>query len=171
MRLSRRSGTAEPEHRQAIYASVWRSPIGVLRVSTTATALIAVDLLVDEPSGGIHCDIGRRVIDDLSAYFSDPTHRFSVPLELSGSAFQRRVWDALRSLPAGTVLTYGELAGRLGSSARAVAGSCRSNPCPVVVPCHRIVGASGIGGFMGATTGVPVDLKRRLLALEGVTLA
>ena len=137
---------------------------------TTAKALTAVELLVDEPGDGIHGDIGRRAIADLAAYFSDPTHSFSVPLELHGSAFQRKVWTALRSLPAGTVLTYGELARRLGSSARAVAGACRTNPCPIVVPCHRIIGASGIGGFMGATAGAPVNVKRRLLALEGVAL-
>lgn len=110
----------------------------------------------------------RRVLDQLSRYFSDPGFRFSLPLGVTGTPFQRRVWAALAAIPAGEVRTYGELARALGSSPRAVGGACRANPVPVVVPCHRVVAAAGPGGFAGRTDGSEMQRKRWLLGHEGV---
>jgi methylated-DNA-[protein]-cysteine S-methyltransferase len=75
----------------------------------------------------------------------------------------------LRSIPPGRTRTYGELASKLGTSARAVGGACRANPCPVVVPCHRVVAANGLGGFAGDTSGRKLEVKRWLLRHEGST--
>ena len=89
-------------------------------------------------------------------------------LRLHGTPFQRRVWAELRRIPYGQTRTYGEIASELGSSARAVGGACRANPVMILVPCHRVVAASGLGGFAGKTKGQLPALKARLLAAEGV---
>ena len=105
----------------------------------------------------------------LQAYLEDPAFEFDVPLRLSGTHHQLAVWEAMRAIPAGETRTYGELAQSIGSSARAVGGACGANPVPIVVPCHRVVGAGGsLGGFMGAREeGFELSIKRWLLAHEG----
>lgn len=87
----------------------------------------------------------------------------TIPLDLTGTAFQRRVWEALRAIPSGTTRTYGDIAEAIGQprAARAVGHACAVNPAPVVVPCHRVVGAHGLGGFSG---GLP--RKRSMLERE-----
>jgi len=87
---------------------------------------------------------------------------------LQGTAFQRRVWEALTRIPAGQTLTYGELAARLDSGARAVGNACRHNPVSIIVPCHRVVSATGIGGYSGSTGGREIDRKQWLLGREGI---
>jgi len=111
--------------------------------------------------------LARRVCDLIDSYFSNPRTRFNLPLAAAGSAFQQRVWRAMRRIPAGRVKRYGELARTLRSAPRAVGGACRANPIPIVVPCHRVVSASGLGGFMGATGGRAMAIKRWLLRHEG----
>ena len=78
----------------------------------------------------------------------------------------QRVWQALKQIPAGESICYGELAKQLGTSARAVGNACRANPLPIVVPCHRVVSASGLGGFMGQTQGAELTVKQWLLKHE-----
>jgi methylated-DNA-[protein]-cysteine S-methyltransferase len=72
----------------------------------------------------------------------------------------------MRRISAGTPACYGDLADRLGSSPRAVGGACRANPIPVIIPCHRVVGRNGLGGFMGTTAGRGIEIKQWLLAHE-----
>lgn len=91
----------------------------------------------------------REVMRQLVNYLKNPRYVFNLPLYQQGTAFQRQVWQTLCEIPSGEVRTYGELANLLGSGARAVGNACRANPVPLVVPCHRVVGVSGIGGFMG----------------------
>ena len=110
----------------------------------------------------------RRVVQQLENYFDNPAVNFSVPFALAGTPFQQRVWLALTRIPAGETLTYGELAANLGSGARAVGNACRHNPAPIIVPCHRVVAASGIGGYSGSITGLLLDRKRWLLEHEGL---
>lgn len=88
-----------------------------------------------------------------------------LPLQLEGTAFQLAVWRALREVPAGQVVTYGELARRAGypRAARAVGSAMHANPLPILIPCHRVVASNGIGGYGGG-----LALKRALLAAEGV---
>lgn len=108
---------------------------------------------------------------EFQAYFRDPTHVFAIRPQLAGTPFQQRVWQMLRGLPCGEVRRYGELAEALGSSPRAVGNACRANPCPILVPCHRVVARRGLGGFAGQTAGMSMDIKARLLQHEGVNLA
>lgn len=103
----------------------------------------------------------------LRRYLDDPTLPPDIDLLLSGTPFQRRVWQALLAIPAGQVMTYGGLARHLGSSPRAVAQACRRNPYPVVIPCHRLVASQGLGGYNGATRGPAIEIKRWLLGHEG----
>ncbi len=112
----------------------------------------------------------RRVVQQLENYFEYPATNFSVPFALAGTPFQQQVWLALTGIPAGETLTYGELAADLGSGARAVGNACRHNPVPVIVPCHRVVAAGGIGGYSGSTNGPRLDRKRWLLKHEAGTL-
>jgi O-6-methylguanine DNA methyltransferase len=104
-------------------------------------------------------------IDILEQYFSGETERLSHALDLQGTPFQLMVWSALREIPVGTVATYGEIAGEIGSprAARAVGQACGSNQVVLFVPCHRVVAAHGnLGGFGGGLT-----LKKALLRHEG----
>lgn len=103
----------------------------------------------------------------LSAYLDNPRYRFELPIRLTGSLHQLKVWEAMRAIPSGQTRTYGDLAAEVGSNARAVGSACGANPVPVVVPCHRIVAASGLGGFMGGTGEDTLSIKRWLLAHEG----
>jgi methylated-DNA-[protein]-cysteine S-methyltransferase len=103
------------------------------------------------------------VIAQLAEYFGGARREFAVPLSPRGTAFQLAVWQALRAIPYGETLAYGELARRLGSAARAVGAANGANPLPIIVPCHRVIGADGsLTGFGG---GLPI--KRALLELEG----
>ncbi len=85
----------------------------------------------------------------------------------SGTPFQQRVWRELICIPKGKTRSYGDLAKKLHSSARAVAGACRRNPLPLLVPCHRVVARDGLGGFMGKTDGPALAIKQWLLQHEG----
>jgi len=109
---------------------------------------------------------GRTVTEQMEAYFADPCFRFKLPLAMHGTPFQLRVWQALQSIPHGTTVTYGQLAARLDSGARAVGNACRRNPIAIIVPCHRVTGAHGFGGYVGETGGPPLVRKQWLLRHE-----
>ena len=110
--------------------------------------------------------LGERAARQLQAYLADPDAKFDLPLLVEGTPFQRRLWAALCEIPRGTTLTYGALARRLGGEARAVGQACGDNRLPIVIPCHRVVAANGIGGFAHATGGYLLEAKRWLLAHE-----
>ncbi|MEY4685492.1 MAG: hypothetical protein RLZ25_1951 [Pseudomonadota bacterium] len=103
----------------------------------------------------------------IERYLQDPKQAFDWEIPADGTTFQHHVWDALKSIPSGEVRTYGELARALGSGARAVAAACRANRWPLLIPCHRVISATGEGGFCGHTTGPYLAIKRWLLAHEG----
>jgi len=103
---------------------------------------------------------------ELKAYFAGTLRMFTVGLDVEGTKFQNAVWEALRKVPYGTVVTYGmlaEMAGKPGA-ARAVGGAVGANPVPIIIPCHRVVASDGgIGGYSSGT-----DIKSRLLEIEGL---
>jgi AraC family transcriptional regulator, regulatory protein of adaptative response / methylated-DNA-[protein]-cysteine methyltransferase len=109
-------------------------------------------------------DMMREWVEQTLAYLDLPKGAFRLPLDIQGTAFQHKVWDALRDIPFGETATYAEVAKRIGApmATRAVAGACAANPLAVAVPCHRVVRADGgLGGYRWG-----VDRKRRLLARE-----
>jgi methylated-DNA-[protein]-cysteine S-methyltransferase len=106
----------------------------------------------------------REAIAQLEAYFAGELRRFDLPLAPEGTPFQREVWSALTAIPYGETVSYGELARRLGrpAASRAVGAANGQNPIPIVIPCHRVIGADGsLTGFGGG-----LAIKRRLLDLE-----
>jgi methylated-DNA-[protein]-cysteine S-methyltransferase len=106
----------------------------------------------------------RETIAQLAAYFAGALRRFDLPLAPEGTPFQREVWSALTAIPYGETVSYGELARRLGrpAASRAVGAANGQNPIPIVIPCHRVIGADGsLTGFGGG-----LAIKRRLLDLE-----
>ena len=106
----------------------------------------------------------REAIAQLNAYFAGKLRRFDLPLAPEGTPFQREVWSALTAIPYGETLSYGELARRLGrpAASRAVGAANGQNPIPIVIPCHRVIGADGsLTGFGGG-----LAIKRRLLDFE-----
>ncbi|MET3132717.1 methylated-DNA-[protein]-cysteine S-methyltransferase [Oxalobacteraceae bacterium GrIS 1.11] len=106
----------------------------------------------------------------ITRYFGDPDCTFDLPLAAVGSAFQHRVWDAIASIPRGQVRTYGQVARHIGSAARAVGQACGANWFPLLIPCHRVTAAGGLGGFSHHDDegGFHLGVKRWLLAHEGV---
>jgi methylated-DNA-[protein]-cysteine S-methyltransferase len=142
------------------------TPLGPLGLTWADGTLYRVELEPEATGAGER--VPAAVAAALAGYFADPMQRCDLPLHLAGTPFQQRVWAALRAIPAGRTRTYGELAAELGTSARAVGGACRANPCPVLVPCHRVVAATGLGGFAGDRSGRKLAIKRWLLAHEGV---
>ena len=103
----------------------------------------------------------------LREWIDDPDQPFPVPLARTGTPFRERVWAAISAIPRGRTATYGALAAQLGSAPRAVGQACGANPFPLIVPCHRVTAASGLGGFANAHDGWLLDVKRWLLAFEG----
>lgn len=165
---------AVPGNRAAGYAAVVALPLAGLRLGlrTEGNALAECDfLLPGTPSyrQETHASAGvaQECAEQLQRYIEDPSFRFTLPLAPRGSAFQRRVWAELAAIPPGRVRRYGEIARWLGTSARAVGAACRANPLPIIVPCHRVVAADGVGGYSGATAGLLHGIKSWLLAHEG----
>jgi methylated-DNA-[protein]-cysteine S-methyltransferase len=114
--------------------------------------------------------LAERAVRQLERYREDPDAKFDLPLLIEGTEFQRRLWSALCEIPRGRTLTYGELARKLGGadfeSARTVGQACGDNKLPIVIPCHRVVAADGIGGFGHSTSGFLLEAKRWLLMHE-----
>lgn len=124
-----------------------------------------------EPQAGIppQSALAKESVDQLRAWLKDPAFRFSLPLAPAGTPFQQGVWRGIAAIPCGETLTYAELAAAVGSGPRAVGNACGANPYPVVVPCHRVVASGGnLGGFARNRGGFLLDVKRWLLAHEGV---
>jgi len=110
--------------------------------------------------------LAERAARQLERYREDPDVKFDLPLLIEGTQFQRRLWLALCEIPRGKTLTYGEMARKLEGEARAVGQACGDNKLPIVIPCHRVVAADGIGGFAHATDGYLIEAKRWLLLHE-----
>jgi methylated-DNA-[protein]-cysteine S-methyltransferase len=149
------------------------TPVGTLLVAATDAGVcrIAYEPDVDAVARAV----GRRVLrvparladarEQLAEYFAGERRDFDLPLDLRAPAFQRAVLTELARVPYGELATYGELARRIGRprAARAVGGALNRNPLPIVLPCHRVVGAGGrLVGYAGG-----LERKERLLALEG----
>ncbi|MFJ2987942.1 methylated-DNA--[protein]-cysteine S-methyltransferase [Collimonas sp. NPDC087041] len=114
--------------------------------------------------------LAERVVKQIGRYVAQPDFRFDLPLAPLGTAFQHRVWKAISAIPRGQVLTYGQVAKLVESAPRAVGQACGSNWFPLVIPCHRVTAAGGIGGFShhDEEDGFHIRVKRWLLEHEGV---
>lgn len=157
---------AEP----APITKIVESPVGRLSLTEQGGALVRI-AWTDSETGDPRAQLGEtplltRAAEQLAQYFAGARRDFDLPLAPRGTAFQRRVWAEMTRIPFGATASYGALARKTGSVARAVGGACATNPIPIVIPCHRVVGQGGaLGGFSG---GAGVDTKIALLELEGV---
>jgi len=158
-----------PRSAPASYAAKFAAAFAVLGLRSNGSAITGLEYLpLGEDEQPPSDKLAAKAWRQLERYFADPEFRFQLPLATNGSAFRQRVWDALSEIPVGESRTYGEIARRLGTAARAVGGACGANPIAIIVPCHRVVGSQGsMGGFMGVTTGEPITIKRWLLTHEG----
>jgi methylated-DNA-[protein]-cysteine S-methyltransferase len=148
------------------------SPIGKLTLIANGSALVAVRMERERPdrlrleaaSADTHHPVLTEAERQLVDYFAGKRIRFELPIEPRGTDFQRKVWRYLAAIPFGKTKTYGDIAKTVGSpkGSRAVGAACGKNPLAIVVPCHRVVGASGaLTGFGGG-----LETKAELLALE-----
>ena len=112
--------------------------------------------------------LAREAARQIKLYFKDASHRFDLPLADKGSEFQRRVWDVICAIPPGKTLSYGDVARRIRSAPRAVGQACGANWFSLLIPCHRVLAANGIGGFGSGDGGFHMNVKRWLLVYEGV---
>jgi methylated-DNA-[protein]-cysteine S-methyltransferase len=146
-----------------------RAPFAVLGVRTNGRALTELAYLPSGERAQAPADrLAERAVRELERYLHDAEFRITVPLAPAGTAFQKRVWDAILAIPRGESRTYGEVARNVASAARAVGQACGANPIALIIPCHRVIGSRGaMGGFMHEAGGAPIDIKRWLLAHEG----
>ncbi len=140
---------------------------GQLRLTADHDSLTGIDFLLErqalkKPVSPLLKETEAQIL----AYVRYPHHQFDLPIRLEGTPFQRQVWQALCDIPPGLPLTYGQLAKNLCTAPRAVGGACGANPIPIIVPCHRVVSASGIGGFMRTRYLGSLNIKSWLLAHE-----
>ena len=151
----------------------YSSPMGLFKLIADSEALVEIRYLKEEDEQALNSKVAVKsntILDEtarqLDEYFSEKRKEFDLPIKLSGTAFQKRVWSELSMIPYGKVKTYGEIATIVETkdASRAVGNACRMNPLPIVIPCHRVIGANNkLTGFnMG------VDKKSFLLGLEKV---
>ncbi|WP_087016458.1 methylated-DNA--[protein]-cysteine S-methyltransferase [Thaumasiovibrio subtropicus] len=142
------------------------TPIGWLNVIANHTAVTAIHFDAD-PDLDTHTNpITQQAVQELTEYFSGQRINFDVPVAPKGTAFQHRVWHALQTIPHGEFCSYGDIAVKLDNpkAVRAVGAANGKNPIPVIIPCHRVIGASGkLTGYAGG-----LDKKTTLLKLEGI---
>lgn len=149
------------------YAAIVSTPLGKLGLRVSDKAVTQLDFLAPDAPEYIPSDsVARTASAQLRAYFDNPWARFTLAQAPPGTPFQQRVWQALRTIPAGSTVTYGALAKRLGTGPRAIGGACRANPLPVFIPCHRVVARQGLGGYSGTRQGSSWDAKAWLLQHE-----
>jgi methylated-DNA-[protein]-cysteine S-methyltransferase len=144
------------------------TPFCKLEIHCRDDKITAVSFITSAPvSKKISHPLLRRAAQQMQAYCAS-RRSFDLPLAVQGTDFQRRVWAELANIPCGQVRTYGDIARQLSTSPRAVGNACRKNPIVVIVPCHRVVSQTGLGGFSGATEGEYLHIKHHLLNHEGV---
>jgi len=145
------------------------TPFAVLGVRIADGGLAGIEYLpLDTSKLEPVAPLAREVCRQIGCYLGDSRFEFHLPLLPGGTPFQRRVWARLQRIAPGTTMTYGEIARELGTAARPVGGACGDNPIPLIVPCHRVLAASGPGGFMHARDGWPLRIKAWLLRHEGI---
>jgi len=152
----------------AAYQAKLPTPFALLGIRTEGGVLAEITLLPKSADALAPRDrLAARACAQIERYLEDPEFRFDLPIASQGTPFQLRVWRQIAAIGAGRTRSYGEIARELGSSPRAVGQACGANPVPLVVPCHRVLAADGLGGFTHHEGGFHLSVKRWLLAHEG----
>lgn len=162
-----RGSEPPPGDEAARFSAVVAFPVMRVGVRTDGESVAEIRYLAPEIAEVAPRDaLSERAVRQLQRYRDDPDAPFDLPIAPKGTAFQLRVWAALKRIPRGTALTYGGLAREIGGVARAVGQACGENRLPIVIPCHRVVAANGIGGFAHSRGGYLIEAKRWLLVHE-----
>lgn len=157
-----------------LFYKLMHSPVGKIQLIASTTGLVAIlweaedfsRVKLDTPLEDKQHPILLETEDQLKAYFTGKRKSFDIPLDLRGTAFQQQVWQALLTIPFGVTKSYGVIAQQIGDpkTVRAVGGALNKNPVSIIVPCHRVIGASGkLVGFAGGLAN-----KSYLLNIEGI---
>ncbi|MGF6242870.1 MULTISPECIES: methylated-DNA--[protein]-cysteine S-methyltransferase [Paraburkholderia] len=156
-----------------MFNAVIDAPFGKIGIRLEAEKVREIVFLPESVSNvAPETPLARQAAQQIERYLERASAGFDLPLAAVGTAFQQRVWAGISAIPPGVVLTYGQLAREVGSVPRAVGQACGSNYFPLVIPCHRVVSSSGLGGFAHhANDDFFHNVKRWLLAHEGVPYA
>lgn len=139
----------------------FHTPLGALTLSEENGCIVSLDWGFGRDQAQTPLLLNGR--DQLQAYFDSTLTHFDLPLAPDGTPYRKRIWQALREIPPGETVTYAALAKSAGGSARSIGGAMGANPIPIVIPCHRVVGSAGLGGYSGDGG---LETKRWLIALE-----
>ena len=155
-----------------IFNAIVAAPFGAVGIRTDAGSVRELIYLPPHFAEKDALDaVAELTAQQVTRYFADPDFVFSLPLMAAGSAYQQRVWAVISAIARGTVRTYGQVAREIGSAPRAVGQACGANWFPLVIPCHRVTAAGGLGGFANQNDehGFHLSVKRWLLRHEGAT--
>lgn len=154
-----------------LFSAIVEAPFGAVGIRTEPGVLRELVYLPRHFNEKMPADkLSEQVALQVERYLRDPDFRFDLPLAEAGTAFQRKVWKVIATIPRGDVLTYGQVAKLIRSAPRAVGQACGANWFPLVIPCHRVTASGGLGGFSNHDdeTGFHLGIKRWLLKHEGV---
>jgi len=159
--------------RDELFSAILEAPFGAIGVRTEGGRVLELVYLppgfdAKEPSD----PVSEQTVLQVERYLQEPDFRFNLPLTPVGTVFQNKVWGIICGVPRGKVLTYGEIAKIIESAPRAVGQACGANWYPLIIPCHRVIAAGGLGGFSNNDdeTGFHLGVKRWLLRHEGVNI-
>ena len=156
----------------ALFSAVVDMPFGAVGIRTAAGLLEELVYLPPRFTSVAPMDkVAERATVQLQRYADDPDRQFDLPLAVVGTPFQQRVWKLIAAVPRGHTTTYGAIARTLRTAPRAVGQACGANWFPLIIPCHRVTAASGLGGFAhhDDEAGFYLGVKRWLLAHEALT--
>ncbi len=166
MGKSKNNPVANPAVR--VYQAKLLAPFAVLGIRTDEDWLTDIDYLpLNAPTLAPQTLLAKEVCRQLQAYLTEPDFMFDLSVHIGGTTHQQRVWQAIQAIPSGKTTSYAEIAAQLHSAPRAVGRACGANRLPIVIPCHRVIAKNGgLGGFMNASDGDPLEIKRWLLRHE-----
>ena len=141
----------------------YHSPVGVLKIVSDGQAIIEIS--VSEPAEAVGDLLTHKAVQQLKEYFEGRRKSFSLPVKPSGTEFQKKIWQTLTAIPYGEAISYGQVAELSGNkkACRAVGNAVGRNPILIVIPCHRVKAADGIGGFSAG-----IKVKEFLIELENI---
>jgi methylated-DNA-[protein]-cysteine S-methyltransferase len=145
-----------------IFCTTIMTPVGTLSCFEDDGHIVVLEW--GQAPKGTETPLLKETKAQLSAYFSGKLTQFDLPLDPYGSDHQKKVWNQMRQIPFGQTKSYGDIAKEINSAAQAVGGACGKNPIPIIIPCHRVVGAAG--KMVGYSGGEGIETKRQLLRME-----
>lgn len=147
------------------------TPIGRVKITSNEIGVVAIQLLTDdEVTTASLSTVAKLAKDQILNYLANPSAELNFPTNPQGTVFQNKIWDDLRNIPVGAKVTYVEFASKHGTAPRPIANACRSNPLPIIVPCHRVVAKGEIMGYSSERSSKLVEVKRWLREHEEKTI-